>query len=234
VRILVTRPPPGGPRTAARLRALGHVVDEVPVLAVVPTGVAWPSGPFDAVVLTSVNGLAGLPRPVPPDLAATPVFGVGRKTAEAARLAGFPAVATADGDAAALAALLQARTRPGARVLYPTGAVRKPVLEKALAAAGLTVVGAVTYAARPVPPEVLAARLGAGAPDAVLHFSRASAQAWLAAAQAGGHAAALVAGRHLVLSPDVAGPLLAAGATDVRVAGRPDEDALLALLAGPE
>lgn len=230
MRILVTRPPPGGPRTAARLRALGHEAIELPVIAVGPTGAPWPSGPFDAVVLTSANGLLGRPDPIPAALILTPLFAVGRATAAAATVAGFADVAPATGDAAGLAASLSAQVRGGSHFLYLAGAVRKPDLEQAMAAAGFVVTVAETYDARPVAADRIAALLGDRPPDAVLHYSRASAQAWLAGVRAGGHEAALLCGRHLALSPDVAEPLLRAGATDVRVASRPEEDALIGLL----
>jgi uroporphyrinogen-III synthase len=230
VRILVTRPPPGGPRTAARLRALGHEVIELPVIEVRPTGVPWPAGPFDAVVLTSANGLLGRPDPIPAGLAATRLFAVGKATAAAATAAGFRDVVPSTGDAAGLAASLRAQLRAGARFLYLAGVVRKPDLEDAMVASGFVVATLETYDARPVAPGRLAARLEDRTPDAVLHYSRASAQAWLAGVRAGGHEAALLCGRHLALSPDVAEPLRRAGVQDLRVAARPEEDALLVLL----
>ena len=226
----MTRPPPGGPRTAARLRALGHEAVELPVIAVGPTGAPWPAGPFDAIVLTSANGLSGRPDPIPAALAGTRLFAVGKATAAAAAGAGFVDVVPATGDAAGLAASLRSQVPPGSRFLYLAGAVRKPDLEQAMAAAGFDLTVVETYDARPVDPARLAALMDRRTPDAVLHYSRASVEAWLAGVRAGGHEAALLCRRHLALSNDVAEPLLRAGATDVRVASRPEEDALLVLL----
>ncbi|WP_293860359.1 uroporphyrinogen-III synthase [uncultured Alsobacter sp.] len=231
MRILVTRPPPGGPRTAARLRDLGHEAVEVPVMEVAPTGRHWPPGSFDAIVLTSANGLAGRPDPIAAAWAATPVIAVGKATAKAAATAGFAHITPAAGNATALAAEVASTLPRGARVLYLAGVLRKPDLEQALAAAGIAVTPVETYDARAVPPDRLARSLANRTPDAVLHYSRASAEAWLAGVRAGGLEDALLGGRHLALSPDVAEPLRRAGVRVLRVAERPEEDALLALLA---
>jgi uroporphyrinogen-III synthase len=66
--------------------------------------------------------------------------------------------------------------------------------------------------------------------DAVLHFSRRSAENYLAGAKAAGLMAQALAARQLCLSRQVAEPIAAAGAADVAIAGRPDEASLLALL----
>jgi uroporphyrinogen-III synthase len=90
---------------------------------------------------------------------------------------------------------------------------------------------AVVYraAAAPFAPELIAA-LKAGEIDAVLHFSRRSADNYLAGAAKAGIAKEALAVRHLCLSAQIAQPLMAAGANRVAVAKRPDEASLLALL----
>ena len=66
--------------------------------------------------------------------------------------------------------------------------------------------------------------------DGVLHYSRRSAEAYLAAArQAGLLEAALNNPVHYCLSARVAEPLRLAGAARLRIAARPDEAALLDL-----
>jgi uroporphyrinogen-III synthase len=70
--------------------------------------------------------------------------------------------------------------------------------------------------------------LDAGGIDGVLHFSRRSAEAYVECARdALGSALAPV---HYCLSARAAAPLQAAGAAQIRIAARPDEAGMLALL----
>ena len=110
MRLLVTRPQDDGERTAARLRARGHHVTLAPLLRVEAVEFELPREPLSAVVITSANAARAIARhPRRDALVALPAFTVGRHTAEAARAAGFRAVACADGDKDDLAALLRAR-----------------------------------------------------------------------------------------------------------------------------
>ena len=231
MRLLVTRPEPDGERTAQALRARGHAVVLAPLLRTEPVAFALPDRAFGAVVLTSANAARAvaahrsLAR-----LIALPAFAVGRRTAEAARAVGFRDVHSADGDKADLGDLLRARF----------GAERAPLLYLAgedragddRAAGGLAVHTAVVYRAvkaeRFEPP--VAAALGEGALDGVLHFSARSAEAYLACAAHGGIGDRALAPVHYCLSRQVAAPLTAAGAAAVRIAARPDEAALLELV----
>lgn len=228
MRVVVTRPQPAAAATGRRLAMLGHEPILAPMLHVEATGKALPSGPFDAVAATSANAFLGFASAgLPPGLADVPLHAVGERTAAAARRAGFRDVVEADGDAAALAESLVRSLPRASRVLYLAGTERKPVLERRLGEAGLVVAAAEVYAARAlgnVPAEVFAGP----PPTVVLHYSRRSAEAFVAAARAGGHEAAMVCLPHLCLSADVAGPLIEAGASVVMVASRPDEDALFA------
>jgi uroporphyrinogen-III synthase len=79
------------------------------------------------------------------------------------------------------------------------------------------------------PPELFNA-VERGQIDAVLHFSRRSADNFVAAAKAAGLMTQALAPRQLCLSQPVAEPLRAAGAHDIAIASRPDEAALLKLL----
>ena len=84
-----------------------------------------------------------------------------------------------------------------------------------------------TVKATAFPPNVRAA-LEAGAIDGVLHFSRRSVESYLECARnVPGPALAPV---HYCLSARAAEPLQAAGAVAIRVAARPDEAGLLALV----
>jgi uroporphyrinogen-III synthase len=84
--------------------------------------------------------------------------------------------------------------------------------------------------AAPFSPALIAA-LKVGEVDAVLHFSRRSAENYVAGANAAGMAQAALAVRHFCLSAQVAEPL--AGADRIAIAARPEEAALIALLGTP-
>lgn len=107
----VLRPEPGNSATAARLRALGHRVVQLPLFEVAPLG--WsppdPAG-FDALLLTSANAVrhAG---PGLAELEALPVLAVGAATAAAARAAGLTVAITGTADAAALIGAAQGHAR---------------------------------------------------------------------------------------------------------------------------
>ncbi|MFD2185071.1 uroporphyrinogen-III synthase [Rhodoplanes azumiensis] len=232
MRLLVTRPDPDGARTAAALRERGHEVLVAPMLHIAP--VADPpigDGPWAAVALTSAHAIAAVA--VRPRLAAVPVFTVGGKTAKAARAAGLSDVRSADGDvhalAEAIAAVLPGATDP---VLYLAGEERAGDLEGLLAGHGLAVKTVVVYraVAQTRLPDAVRAALAGGAIDAVLHYSRRTAEAFLAASTVAGLEAVVRSTRHLCLSAQVAAALRDTGAQDVRVAVHPDEANLFALL----
>jgi uroporphyrinogen-III synthase len=82
----------------------------------------------------------------------------------------------------------------------------------------------------PFPPALIEA-LRAGAVDAVMHFSRRSADNYLAGANRAGITGPAMAVCHLCLSAQVAEPLV--GASQIAVAARPDEAALVELLQAP-
>ena len=79
-------------------------------------------------------------------------------------------------------------------------------------------------------PRAAEAALAAGRIDGVLHYSRRSAQAYLDCAQAAEMLNRALRPCHYCLSAQVAEPLLAAGAADIRVAARPEEAALVELI----
>ncbi len=79
-------------------------------------------------------------------------------------------------------------------------------------------------------PPIIATALGSGQIEGVLHFSRRSAQAYIECARAGGTLAQALAPIHFCLSGQIAEPLAAAGANRTRIAVRPEESALVALV----
>jgi uroporphyrinogen-III synthase len=237
VRLLVTRPPPDAERTAAALRAAGHAVDTASLLRIEPIpDAALGTGPWSAVVITSANALRALEAHARrAALAELRVFAVGARTAAAARAAGFRNVVVAGGNVQELAQHIRAWAREGEirdALLYLAGEDRSRDLAADLAADGLTVVTATVYRAVKADSfaPAVAAALAAGQVEGVLHFSRRSAQAYLDCAHAGGLRDQALAPIHFCLSDQVAEPLTAAGAKAVRIAARPDEAALIALI----
>jgi uroporphyrinogen-III synthase len=226
VRVWVARPEPGASRTGAALTERGHAPLVAPVLEVRATGTAIPEGPYDGIVLTSANGVSSLG----PNFAGVPVFAVGTRTAAQAEAAGLGPVVEGPGDGAGLAALVATRLPPGARLLHPAGAERKPEPAASLEAAGFRLVTPIAYRAEPVPrlPPEIDSALAEGTIQGVLHYSHRSAIAALALCEAAGHGGAFRSLDHYCLSADVARALEEAGIPVHFVAEQPRETALLA------
>ena len=236
MRLLVTRPEPDGARTAAALRARGHDVMLAPLLTVEPEPEAdLGPGPWDGVLITSANAVRALAaHPRRGELLDLPLFAVGRRSAEAARAAGFAEVVSADGNADDLARLVATRDRTSQvrlPLLYLAGEDRAGDLGGALAAHGIAIRTVVLYRAvlaTALPPDIKDA-LAAGQIDGVLHYSRRGADAFTALALAAMIDIKELRIKHYCVSPQVAGPLRAAGA-EALAAATPDEAALLGLI----
>ena len=232
MRIVVTRPPADSDRTAAALRARGHDVLVAPLMRVEPAP-AELSGNWGAVVITSANApgaIAG--NAAGAALFKLPLFAVGKRSADAARQVGFTNVTSAGGDMRDLVQLVAERHADAkAPLLYLAGEDRAADLVAELAVHGITAEMRVVYRAvtTPYPPELTTA-LKAGEVDAVLHFSKRSAQNYLAGAALAGVAGEALDVRHICLSSQIAEPLSSAGAGRIAIAPRPDEAALIASL----
>ncbi|MGC1696719.1 MAG: uroporphyrinogen-III synthase [Pseudolabrys sp.] len=230
--VVVTRPLADSERTTAALRARGHETLVAPLLHVEPVATDF-SGGWGGIIITSANApgaIAGYPARE--KLIKLPLFAVGQRSADAARQAGFLNVTSAGGDVRDLVRLVVARRADAAApLLYLAGENRAADLIAALVARGIAAEMAIVYRAVTLPfsPELTAA-LKAGKVDAVLHFSRRSAENYLAGAAQAGVAEQALAARHLCLSAPIAEPLSAAGAARVVIAPRPEEAALIALL----
>ena len=234
MRILVTRPQPGAADTALVLRARGHEpiiapLSEIELLSEVDGN----RGPWTAIVLTSANGLRGITSTFGWDKKwhDVPIFAVGDVTAKAARAMGFVDVTSAAGNVNNLIDLIAARLKPPARLLYLAGEDRAGDLAGALRGKSFEVDLVVVYrfAAPRILPDPAAAALN-GELDAVLHFSRAAAETFLKASRNSNLLElALTKPAHFCISDQVAMPLRRAGAVRIRVAARPNRDALLEL-----
>jgi len=237
VRLLVTRPQDDGERTAAALRARGHTVMLAPLLHIVPLAAEFGPGPFAAVLTTSANAARAVARHARiEELRRAPLYTVGRRSAEAAKSAGFTTVHSADGDAHDLIELVaRALTGAVAPLLYLAGEERSVDLGAELARHGLQTRTAVVYratAAERLPREAEQA-IAAGELDGVLHYSHRSAETFVRCAAAAGLGQESLGLVHFCLSLQIAAPLGDAGATHVRIAPKPEEDALFELIAQP-
>ena len=230
MRVLVTRPIKDGTRTIERLKEEGIEAVLAPVTAIVGTRNAVPHATFDAILISSANAIRHLPDNARGQLINVPTFCVGEKTASVARDAGFLSVTTGGGDGRALVSLVVSKFQAPASLLYLTGTPRKPFIEDGLKTKGFNPSVVELYQTVLIDHWPGAARLEVETCDNGLHFSRASVEALLKAAENTGLSDFLHGLNHLCLSADVAEPLRQAGCTKLIIAPKPTEEDLLALL----
>jgi uroporphyrinogen-III synthase len=233
MRILVTRPQADGERTASALRERGHDVTVMPLMMAEPIEAEVGADPWGGVIATSANACRIVAtRPDLAGLIGLPFFAVGRRTAQAARAAGFSDVTAAEGDVKDLAAAIVESASRDQPLLYLAGEERAADLEGMLAAEGFLITTAVVYrmVAMNGFSAAVAAALRGGEIDAALHYSAASASACLAAGRAAGVEPSLLKIRHFCLSAQVATALGSAGVSDLRIAPEPSEAALFDLI----
>jgi len=218
MRIWITRAEPGARLTAARLKAMGHEPVLAPLLEVHPLPGLVDLDGVGALAFTSANGVRAFAARCPDR--SLPAFAVGAATAQAARAAGFSAVASAEGDVNALADLIAAaQDRIAGAVLAP--GPREPAgdLPRALAAQGINARALALYETLPVAPP-----FGMGPVDAVLLHSPKAAE----------RLAVIFTGRIgpavYCISAAAAAPLAGRPFAKVAFADQPTEEALLALL----
>ncbi|PSJ62019.1 uroporphyrinogen-III synthase [Pseudaminobacter soli (ex Li et al. 2025)] len=224
-RVLVTRPEPGASATASRLRDAGFESVVLPLsqtqalrvdLSVVPESVG-------AVAVTSANAIRHASLELIAKLAGKRCFAVGRKTAIAARNAGFSDVVEGPGEAVGLAQLVSAELPENAMLVYLTGRVRLPDFERSLASSGHRLSVIETYDT----VFVTDATLPDGPLDAVLLYSAKAAQAFSQLTDGNPFLADACC---ICLSERVAGSLQHIEHERVFVSAEPTEDALMALL----
>jgi len=226
MRVIVTRARGDAARTAAALRARGHEALLSPVLEIVATGAEIEPRETQALIATSAHAFAFLPQADAARLSPLPLFVVGARTGKAATDAGLAPPRLIAASALELAQQIATALPAPAHLLYLAGHDRKPDLEAALQAQGHVIDVAETYEARAVEalsPDVATA-LARGEADAVLHFSRRSAQLFAACAAKAGLATQAAGLRHVCISRDGA-----LGAGDI-IAPTPDSDGLFKAL----
>ena len=242
--VLVTRPHPDDEATAAALRAKGFEVMLAPMLRFEPVAFHDDGeARYGAVIVTSANALRGIAPHLQDSrlqgsrLLKLPLFAVGEHTASAAHRAGFDNVIPASGDAASLRDLVLASVKAkelkkASPLLYLAGADLARDLAGELGERGFTVVTHTTYRMIPVsslPREACEAFAASGI-EAVLHYSRRSARAFLDAARAGGVEISALAIPQCCISAAVASVVRDAGAAQVMAAASSNENALFEVL----
>jgi uroporphyrinogen-III synthase len=251
VRVLVTRPQPGAARTAARLsqRGLEAVLlplfeatvtasmDDLPPVAKISGFIATSARAFD--MFAGMDLAAG-------GLADVRVHAVGAATAQAARAAGFELIHEAGGTARALAEDLtgdqagslsgpDGTNRMGRRMalVYLAGVPRTTVVEAALEAHGtdITVVECYRMDKISYSTDILKSDILSPAPDVILLYSAKAARRFLALTDVINVEKPFEFSWFLCLSASIAAELPQQWQSRVMVAGRPDEESLLASLA---
>ncbi len=231
MRVLVTRPRDDAAGTVERLKARGVEAVVEPLLDIR----SLPAPPIDltgtqAFLATSANGARALAAATPER--ALPLFAVGDASAAVARDLGFGAVVSARGDVDSLAALAAARLSPlDGALIQAAASVEAGDLAGRLTAAGFEVRKVRLYESRAA--EALSPRLAEGLKsariDAAMFFSPRSARTFVTLAGKAGAEGALRRIVAYALSPAVAEELQAADWRAVRVAPRPEQEALFAV-----
>jgi uroporphyrinogen-III synthase len=228
--ILIARPEPGAGETAQCVAAMGLTPLVAPALTIEAMQARLPSASAVAAVLvTSGNALAAC-LPMFRDPA---VFAVGDATAARARELGFERVASASGDAAALADLVIRTIQPGDRpLLLVAGQGQGAVLAATMRSAEFRVVRRVVYRSCPAIalPDAATTALRAGEVRAALFFSAETARVFIRLIRQEGL-------RETVRGVDAFAIGAAAGVAlqalpwrRIGVAVKPTQDAMLALL----
>ena len=224
MRLWVTRTAPANLVTASRLRAMGHKVVALPVLEVHAVADAPPPAKPDAIVFTSMHGV----RHHRADAAwrDVPVYAVGDSTGGAARQAGYRRVSSAGGDVRDLEALILREMVEPARILHFSPSEPAGALCERLRSHGHAAERHVVYETHAAGDGLLAAAMASlGRLDAILVHSPKGARRVAELISGSGWA-----GTIFCISAACAFELRALPGIRVRIAGRPTEQSLLALV----
>lgn len=226
--VLITRPSPAADETALHVSALGLRPIIAPLLTIrcVPADL-----PADAaaVLITSGNAIDSLPAWA----RARPVFAVGDATAARARAAGFAEVHSAAGNAADLAGLVH-RALPAqcGELLLLTGKGQGSALVNLLRAEQRDVIVREVYEAVVVPrlPSLAAEALQGDDLRAALFFSAETARQFVRLVATAGLDASVQKADACAISPATGVALETLRWRRIRIAARPTQDDMLALL----
>ena len=209
---------------------MGYAPQLAPLLTIAPLSAALP--PVERLGAIVVSSQHAVP-PLPQSHWRLPLFAVGDATADTALRHGFARVSSADGDGAALAALVGRSIAPGGLpLLLATGQRQGHHLARLLAARGFAVERREVYAARPVDalPEPARVMIGAYRHGRVLLFSRETALCLSQLIQETDLLAGFTTLDLAAISRPVAEAIGHLPWRSIRVAMTPTETAVLALL----
>jgi len=247
MRVLVTRPEPGGKRTAERLAELGHDPVLMPLFETAITAAVDdlpPVAEIGGLIATSARAFAMFDRQDVSEsgLRDVPIHVVGPATALAATEAGFRDVRDGGGTALALSKTLSCGGRSGSgegmpmALVYLAGVPRTPVIEAALVSENITHSVVECYKMNEISysTDILKTDILSPAPDVILLYSANAARRFSTLTDAKELGKTLDSTRFLCLSPAISTELHRDWQDRVIVATRPDEDSLLASLAALE
>jgi uroporphyrinogen-III synthase len=226
--VLITRPEPGASQTAARVAAYGLLPIVAPVLTIAIQGVRPPDR-WSATVLTSRNAIQACPV----SMHEHPVFAVGTATATEATNAGFTHVFNADGDAAALADLIANTLSPrDGTLVLPVAQGQGRELTASLRQHGFSVLRRVAYRAAPVDtlPEAAASCLAKRKVGTVMLFSGETSRHFVRLLRTANLVDSIRDVEAVSISERAAVALRPLPWRRIRVAAKPNQDAMLALL----
>jgi uroporphyrinogen-III synthase len=240
MRVLVTRPPHPGERTAKRLAEMGHEPIMLPLSAPAHdadaafAALANSDGPISVTSAEAIRVLTERPADLAPHLS-RPLYAVGDATADEARAAGFTDVTASTGDGADLAeriAQLDIARSDKTNLLYLAGFPRAETFETRAADLGLTVTTVDCYRMRrlEIPDQLLRELFSAHEPDAILFYSRRTAEDFFALKEISANLDALIGVRLLCLSQAIADAIPVTLQGQSAIPDSPDETALLSLL----
>lgn len=228
--VLITRPEPGASATAARVAALGFEPVIAPVTAAAPVQAHLPEpANIAAILVTSGNAIQAFSAA----WHGTPLFSVGDATAARAADAGFRGVASARGDAVALAALVRRRLTPAnGTLLLASGRGQGMALAEDLRGGGFRVIRRVVYAMAPreALPATAVTALRAGQVQVALFFSAETARHFVTLVQRAGIIETIIGLDAISIGRSTEMALRPLPWRRIRVAPKPDQDTMLALL----
>jgi uroporphyrinogen-III synthase len=226
--VLITRPEPAASETAELVRAAGLQPVVAPFLVIRSRASRLPApATLQAVLVASGNAVDALPAAYH----ALPLLAVGDATAARAQKAGFTAVQSAGGDAPALAAFAEALLDPASgALLLAVGERQSGPLTADLRRRGFRVQRRVVYTATSVGRFPIAAEEAVGdGLRAAMFFSTETARSF-ARLLPPGLVPALAGADALAIGAPAAAAVRHLPWRAVRVAVRPTQDGVLALL----
>ncbi len=235
MRVLVTRPAHSGERTAQRLLELGHEPLLLPLARPVydpqaaRLALEKTAGPVAVTSAEAMRTLEAVGPALQPHLSRS-LFAVGEATADEARRLGFNSVTASSGSGRELAELIGASNADD--LLYLAGNPRAETFEARLVELGRHFSVLECYRMEPVAldPETAAALLTNNPPDAVLFYSRQTAENFFHIPQVEWLLLQMPKIRLICLSKTVAETIPPSLGRALEVSPMPDEKSLLSLL----